>query len=128
MARHYQFAPLGADAKRTWFDMQRPQVSGRVTRRPLRKEGSGIGLVIVALRLSRIASAAETDRLPVVMPEDAELQEGKTQPDQGQHGVEILVALIQQEIKQEDGQAEHGQKDFRLDGLIIQRIEECVPH
>ena len=62
------------------------------------------------------------------MPEDAELQARKSQPDQGQHSIEILVPLIQQEFKQEDGQAEHGQKDFRLDGLVIQRIEECVPH
>src|SRR5208282_5190878 len=61
-------------------------------------------------------------------PEDAQLQERKTQPDQGQHGVEILVALIQQEIKKEHRQAEHREKDLRLDGLIIRRIEKYVPH
>ena len=74
---------------------------------------------------SQIGRCAEAEMLK---PEDAELQERKTQPDQGQHGVEIFVALIQQEIKQQDRQAEHGEKDLRLDGLIIQRIEEGVPH
>ena len=61
-------------------------------------------------------------------PEPRKLVGGEPQPDERRHRVQILFALLDQKVEQEDRQAKDGHQDFGLDGLVVGGLKEGVPH
>src|SRR5579864_1555794 len=63
-------------------------------------------------------------------PEQDKLEYGKAQAEERENGIPEFIALVAKHdrVKDEDCQGENRQKDFRLDGKVIERLKKNVPN